>query len=305
MQTTPVLKADYNAGSPKLKQIIMGVESDLGGGGSQVGTKQGCKVSTNGTTLSVDKCILEVDGDLISTTIATTTTWGGSNPAETASTKYYLYAQKSVTLDLLISTTAPDALGYDGTSRVLAWFYNNADSDIDALSITPWYIDGFKHVTSVWSTPTTITIDAVTTAPGKGTTSRDRIIYRRDGRDMIIHFDYAQTTGGSAGSGSYLFKLPSGYLINYNIIDITTDVDSAGAGTNVVGNGGLFASSGSRSVISVKAYNTTSLTIGKDATNSDIGSNAVSLGNSAFRVSFLCKSAYNRLGVKYENYNIV
>lgn len=54
----------------------------------------------------------------------------------------------------------------------------------------------------------TVTIGATTTAPTKGTASLDRVIATRDGNRLLANFQYAQASGGSAGSGDYLFSLP-------------------------------------------------------------------------------------------------
>ena len=84
-------------------------------------------------------------------------------------------------------------------------------------------------IVSEWE-PYTLNITAVTSDPTKGTTSVDQAYYRRVGDSMEIKFDYAQTTTGTAGSGVYLFSVPSGYTIDSSKIDIST-----GTGRGVVG----------------------------------------------------------------------
>jgi hypothetical protein len=56
----------------------------------------------------------------------------------------------------------------------------------------------------------TMTIGATTTAPTKGTIVRDDARWSRRGRYMILTYSYAQSLAGNAGSGTYLFQLPSG-----------------------------------------------------------------------------------------------
>lgn len=56
----------------------------------------------------------------------------------------------------------------------------------------------------------TITIGAVTTAPTKGTNSTDQVQVSRMGDSGRFLYNYSQTAAGSAGSGDYLFSLPSG-----------------------------------------------------------------------------------------------
>jgi hypothetical protein len=100
------------------------------------GLREGCAVTNTDTnTLSVDRCILSVNGSFVKTAIATTVTWGCSGcSAEVTSTIYYLYAKtgsSGTTLNLLISTTAPNGDGYDASgNRVLAKFYNDSSSNI-------------------------------------------------------------------------------------------------------------------------------------------------------------------------------
>ena len=52
---------------------------------------------------------------------------------------------------------------------------------------------------------------ATTTAPTFGTRNPDKYYWRRDGSDMLIRFEYQQSTAGTAGTGSYTISLPDGY----------------------------------------------------------------------------------------------
>lgn len=105
---------------------------------------EGCKVTISDTnTVSVDNCITTVDGFNIKTIVSNTETWGCSGcSAEAAGTFYYLYIKTGstgTTLNLLISTTAPNNDGYDSSSnKVIAKFYNNASSNIETQSIENW-----------------------------------------------------------------------------------------------------------------------------------------------------------------------
>ena len=49
------------------------------------------------------------------------------------------------------------------------------------------------------------------TAPTFGAVTTDKYFWRRDGSDMIIRVEYGQSTAGTAGTGTYLISLPSGY----------------------------------------------------------------------------------------------
>jgi hypothetical protein len=86
----------------------------------------------------------------------------------------------------------------------------------------------------------TLAIGGTTSAPTKGTIVVDEARWCRLGPLMLIQYNYQQTTGGSAGSGNYLFPLPSGYTIDTTKLTPTTTVEgsvvgSASAYNNVVG----------------------------------------------------------------------
>lgn len=64
-----------------------------------------------------------------------------------------------------------------------------------------------------------ISIGAVTTAPTKGTTVLDQVwVAKAGGNRAALWFKYRQTTAGSAGSGDYLFQLPTGMKFDTNVI---------------------------------------------------------------------------------------
>jgi hypothetical protein len=65
-----------------------------------------------------------------------------------------------------------------------------------------------------WEGGTPLSIGAVTTAPTKGTTAVDRILYRKWGDEVKFKVEYRQTGAGSAGSGSYLFNMPNNFKID-------------------------------------------------------------------------------------------
>lgn len=75
----------------------------------------------------------------------------------------------------------------------------------------------------------TMTIGATTTAPTKGTTTTDKVTWFRNGKFAIITYDYVQTTAGTAGSGDYLYSLPSGLKIDTTYNPIYTGAWAAAA----------------------------------------------------------------------------
>ncbi len=120
------------------------------------GIQQGCVLSyVDANTVSVGRCMASVNGTFIKTIINTNVTWGCTScSSETSSTLYYVYAKTGsigTTLNLLISTVAPNNDGYDVTgNKVLGRFYNNSSSAIDQQQIYSWQINSF-HNTSVVS----------------------------------------------------------------------------------------------------------------------------------------------------------
>lgn len=120
------------------------------------GIHQGCTLTyIDANTVQVGKCILSVNGTLVKTTTANNVTWGCTScSAELASTQYYIYAKtgsSGTTLNLLISTTAPGADGYDASgNKVLGKFFNNSSSAIDPL-MTNWKINGFIEEKDMFS----------------------------------------------------------------------------------------------------------------------------------------------------------
>ena len=197
----------------------------------------GCKVSkSNDSTISVSACYLGVNGALVETSVATTTSFGCTNcSAEVAETKYYVYAadgSTGSTLTLLILTTAPNENGYDGSNnRVLGKFYNNHLSNIETYSIDQWAVNDFQPQLTDWSNYGTISITGTTTNPTKGTIVVDEHYWRRDGEFIHGRIKYQQSGGSpAAGSGDYLFAIanPDTLKIDDAKVTMYTTLESSG-----------------------------------------------------------------------------
>jgi hypothetical protein len=81
-----------------------------------------------------------------------------------------------------------------------------------------------------WTDAGAMTIGATTTPPTKGTTTVDKVYWRRVGDSMEVRLDYRQGAAGAAGSGSYLITIPGGYSIDSGKVTFnTTLADSIGA----------------------------------------------------------------------------
>jgi hypothetical protein len=112
---------------------------------------------------------------------------------------------------------------------------------IDGITVSP--------STYVYGTPVidfvdkgTITIGSTGTAPTKGSTIvTDKILMRRIGDSAELLYQYNQSTSGTAGSGSYLFSLPSG--MSFDTSKITTSGGAASdanvSSATVIGTGSV------------------------------------------------------------------
>jgi hypothetical protein len=166
------------------------------------------------------------------------------------------------------------------------------------------YIDGCSSVPadraniaglagSDWSAYT-MTIGATTTAPTKGTVAVDSAMWRRVGDSMEIMYNYRQTAAGSAGSGTYLFPLPSGYTADTAKLAIATDSDSP-----VIGSANISSTTTAAAVTHTLMYpilyNSTNIAItGPDRANDDYfrafqGSGNFGLSTTAISVSFFAR----------------
>lgn len=81
-----------------------------------------------------------------------------------------------------------------------------------------------RVIPSVWTTYTpndgaSHQVGAVTTAPGLGSGFALVAKYRRVKDAIELAWEYQQTAGGSAGSGNYLFPLPTGLAANSSIVN--------------------------------------------------------------------------------------
>lgn len=102
------------------------------------------------------------------------------------------------------------------------------------LSTNPFVYKNLVEMTD-WVDSGGIIVDGSTTSPTKGTTTIDSMKWRRVGDSMEVVITYHQTSGGSNGSGEYLFSIPSGYTVDSSKISASQGVgDSLGT---ILGNG--------------------------------------------------------------------
>lgn len=82
-----------------------------------------------------------------------------------------------------------------------------------------------------WVDAGPITLTATTTNPTKGTVTLDRVLWRRVGDSMELQYDYRQTGAGTAGSGTYKFGIPAGYLIDTTKVAVRYGTDQENGST--------------------------------------------------------------------------
>lgn len=125
----------------------------------------------------------------------------------------------SLTQVYTLQTTGGETIGgIAGGSYAL---YTNGEKLKIVSDGSNWQI--LDHKTeSDWVSAGLITITATTTAPTKGTTSTDVIYWRRSGRFAEIDLQYSQTVAGTAGSGDYLFALPTGMTFDATFAPVET-----------------------------------------------------------------------------------
>lgn len=131
---------------------------------------------------------------------------------------------------------------------------NAYDLFLDNIVVTPQATTPGAIVTP-WESYT-LNITAVTSNPTKGTVAVDKARWRRVGDSMEIRYDYRQTVGGSAGTGIYLFAIPSGYTIDTDNIEVTS-----GAVQGIVGAATTVSTTEGILLGSVRAYDSTHLSL--------------------------------------------
>lgn len=129
-----------------------------------------------------------------------------------------------------------------------------------------------------------MTIGATTTPPTKGTTTSDKAQWRRIGDSMEITYEYVQTGAGSAGSGTYLFPIPTGYTID------TAKIAQSGAGIDSATRGVAGVRTSTNEYIgNVLIYNSTNLFVNFQSpigTYNQVGSVNTPLSTATTRIHY-------------------
>ena len=295
--TRPV---DGTGGAPTLT-CTRTTSYPLDGDGSLLITKdaanrqgQGCAIQFTIDSAYKAK-VLQIEMDYI---VASGTFSAGSSTTDSDLIVYIYDVTNSTLIEpssikfLASSTTLPDKFVANFQTSATGTTYNLIlHQATTSASAYTWKGDNFKVTPSryVYGTPITdwqsytLTIGGSTSAPTVGT-STSRAIWRRVGDSMEIKYYLNQTGAGSAGSGTYLFPLPSGSSIDTNKATVTTNGSGLGGtalGSATAGNT-TSAGSNNATVGTVIAYNTTNLAVQLLATT--IGQ-TITLGSTNYALS--------------------
>ncbi len=138
----------------------------------------------------------------------------------------------------------------------------------------------------------TMTVTGTSSNPSKGTIVTDAAYWRRVGSCMEIVYTFEQSSGGTAGSGTYLYSLPSGYSINTSLVKVTTSAQGLNGtrlGSGCMGNT-TSNSSNFYEALDVYAYDSTRLrlTIHNNALNQafDVSNTTFSYTNTPLYITF-------------------
>ena len=159
----------------------------------------------------------------------------------------------------------------------------NNIGDVTIASATPgqylvWSGSLWQNQTKDFDwTSTTMTIEAVTTNPSRGTGVTEKCYYKRVGDTMFVQWHFHQTGAGSAGSGTYLFKIPESESIDTTKMVVNSDYTKA----SHVGTGMSYADNESY----LWAYDSTHIAARVTTTNT-IGSAFSGLNNATQYYSF-------------------
>lgn len=163
---------------------------------------------------------------------------------------------------------------------------NNAQYHYLAINEVQSSVDISVAIPSVIIRSEPLTIDAVTTAPTKGTTTTDAVTYYvRDGI-LTAHYHYHHTAGGVAGTGVYRFKLPNQYEIHPDWVQPESNY-RATVGMGMISNHSL-AQGSTTAVVRASMMSTTdfSLTYWSSITAiTPISSTVFSLGSTNYTLS--------------------
>ncbi len=180
-----------------------------------------------------------------------------------------------------ITTAASQSLNTIGFTSVAA---NEPEIIIDDCFLGQASGIGSVSAIGEWVNGGPIVITATTTNPTKATAiSNDTVWYRKNGGNLDVRFEYRQNaaTGSNAGSGDYLFAIPSasGCLIDGTKLQFSTTIGaSSQADPGNQGNASAGVAAVNAGTGWVKAYNSTTVRLDVNV-NSTTVHQAISSGH--------------------------
>ena len=157
--------------------------------------------------------------------------WDKTNNVYIQPSTYKLFSN-STTISAQFSANFQTA--YNSTSYSL--LLNNAsigssnyEVKIDNVQISPTQYTYGTPITD-W-TSFSMTIGGTTSAPTRGTVTSEKAYYRRVGRNMEVMYALQMSAAGAAGSGAYLFSIPTGYTIDTTQVTLSTGPTATAIGT--------------------------------------------------------------------------
>lgn len=173
-----------------------------------------------------------------------------------------------ITNIVTIATTGGQTIdGLSGYSLNTQNEYVDLVSDGANWQIIEHYID------SSWKSAGTTTITGVTSNPTKGSgTTVDNMYYRRVGDSAEVRMEYRHTSAGTAGSGNYLYLIPTDLVIDTAKVQVyATSGSGHSTFTNTVGTGTASDNGSLNSSGSVVVYDTTHVRVYSPSSNEYIG----------------------------------
>lgn len=202
-------------------------------------------------------------------------------------TTYKLFSTSSTIADKFISNfqTSADSTSYRLIFHVASNSASAYSLKIDNMVVSPTTLSYGTPITDWQDFPSVAAgtlITATTTNPTYGTVATNKAQWRRVGGNAEIRWNYRQTSGGSAGSGTYLFNLAS-VIGKIDTNRVQTSTSTTSISTFVAGAVGNFYYSNvdtSLGIGVVAAYSDSQLKI--DYQGSDNGSGFEGVWSSSF-----------------------
>jgi hypothetical protein len=117
---------------------------------------------------------------------------------------------------------------------------------------------------TAWVDAGATSLTATGTALAKGTITKDKLYWRRDGQNAQFKMEYNQSAAGTIGTGAYLLVIPSSFTIDTTYFgtstSLTVTLDARENGPAILpGNGYIAQTSGSRGNIFPRLYSNTQI----------------------------------------------